>query len=101
MWVIAAAECDMQCARDDPVSGEGALAGQQPPILDPLDPRADVLWPQPEAEIRAFEPQRLPAIVSHRKSDPFQFARSIESVESSAAMNRQRGRQKEMVRWAS
>jgi hypothetical protein len=101
MCVIAALECDMQCARDDTIVGKRALAGQQPSILDSLDPRADVLRPQPEAEIRAFEPQCLPAIVSHRKSDPFPFARSIESVESSGAMNRQRGRQKEMVRWAS
>jgi len=56
MRVIAAPERDVKCARDDAIGRERSLAGQQPRILDALDARADVLGPQPKADIRAFDP---------------------------------------------
>jgi hypothetical protein len=54
MRVIAAPERDVQCPRDESIGCEGSLAGQQPRILDALDARADVLRPQPKADIRGF-----------------------------------------------
>jgi hypothetical protein len=44
--VIAAAECDMQSAHDSAIGREHALPGQQPPILNSLDTRADIPRPQ-------------------------------------------------------
>jgi hypothetical protein len=69
--VIAAPERDVQRVRDDAIVGERSPAGQQPPILDALDARADVLWPQPKADIRAFEPERSLATVRHKSRPLF------------------------------
>lgn len=70
MRLVAAAERDVQRARDDAIGRERSLAGQQPRILDALYARADVLRPQAKADIRAGEPERLLASVSH-KNRPF------------------------------
>jgi hypothetical protein len=70
MRVIAAPEPDVQCAGDDAIVGERALARQQPTILNPLDACADAFWPQPKPEIRAFEPELVFATVSHRRAAP-------------------------------
>src|SRR5580704_4449406 len=71
MRVIAAPERDVHCPRDEAIGCEGSLAGQQPRILDALDARADVLWPQPRADIRGFEPGRSLATVCHKSRPPF------------------------------
>src|ERR1700730_17764525 len=63
MRVIAAPERDVKCARDDTIGRERS---QHPRILDALDARADVLVPQPKADIRAFDPECSFATVSHR-----------------------------------
>ena len=70
MRVIAAPKRDVQSAGDDTIVGERSLSGQQPPILNAFDPRADVLRPQPKADSRAFEPELVFASVSHRRSAP-------------------------------
>ena len=43
MRMITAAEGDMQRTGREAVVGKGALAGQEPRVLDALDPRADML----------------------------------------------------------
>ena len=55
MRPVAAAERDVQRARHEAVVGESALPRQEPRILDPLHPRADVARPQCEGHsCRAF-----------------------------------------------
>jgi hypothetical protein len=61
--VIAAPERDVHCPRDEAIGCKRSLAGQQPRILDAFDARADVLWPQPKADIRGLGPGRLLATV--------------------------------------
>jgi hypothetical protein len=61
--VVAAPKRHVQRAGDDAVVGEGAEAREQSGILDPPDPRADVLRPQAEADIGAVDRDGSLAII--------------------------------------
>ena len=66
MRVIATPKRNVQRARDDAIGGEHSLARQQPLVLDALDGRADVLWPQPEADIGTRVAEHSLETISHR-----------------------------------
>jgi hypothetical protein len=84
MRIIAAAEGEMQRARNRAVVGEAALAGQQPPVLDALDAGPDVLRPHPQPEIRLvqFRTRHHRPIASSTR-----FARSLKTHDSMAVGN--------------
>src|SRR5271169_2817412 len=68
MHVIAAPERYVQCARGHTIVGERSLAGQQPPIFDAFDPRADVFRPKTGDDVRVCEHDLAFARVCHRRS---------------------------------